>query len=325
MERMAVLKRKLIEILADGRFHSGSEVGDLLSVSRAAVWKQVKRLEEYGLVIHAVPGKGYQIPAGLDLLDRDRIIQQLEPQLLATLQSFNIADASESLVEPVAEQLRHQGHAGFYVCLAESKILSRAKYGRASYSTYAAYASLAIGARLRADHVVLDGLQPAAAVAVREALATNACLIKWPNELMASGKSLGHVQVDVRAMQPGYVDVLIDVDVRIKSVSFLSNNPLNPIISLEGLLRMPVDRNQTIGNILNALAALLVSCQSGGVQSYLKRWQACDLLSDRQISLTSEGRQVDGCARGLDAHGYLRVETQQGMELFETGDVELKL
>lgn len=321
-----MLKRKLIEILADGRFHSGSEVGEQLGVSRAAVWKQVKRLEQYGLVIHAVPGKGYQIPGGLDLLDKELIVQSLDPQLLATLQGFNITEAADSLVDSVAEQLRHQGNPGFYVCLAESRILSREKYGRSACTTYAAYASFAIGARLRLNEVVLHGLGPAAAVAIRDVLGVHGCLIKWPGELRVSGKSLGQVRVELREQQAGYVDVLIDADVRIKSLSFLMASPSNPVISLEGALRMPVDRNQMIGKLLSALAALVVSTQSAdGVAQYLARWQSLDLLNDRQISMSVDGRQVEGFARGLDGNGFLRIETDRGVEAFEMGDVELKI
>lgn len=320
-----MLKRKLIEILADGRFHSGSEVGEQLGVSRAAVWKQIKRLDQYGLVIHAVPGKGYQIPGGLDLLDKDLIVQSFDPQFLATLQGFNITETADSLLESVAEQLRHQGQAGFYVCLAESRVLSREKYGRSSCATYAAYASFAMGARLRADEAVLHGLCPAAAVAIRDVLGVHGCLIKWPGELRVSGKSLGQVRVELRMQQAGYVDVLIDADIRIKSLSFLTANPLNSVISLEGALRMPVDRNQMIGKLLSGLAALVVSAQSDGLGHYLSRWQSLDLLNDRQISMSVDGRQIEGYARGLDAHGFLRVETAQGVEAFEMGEVELKL
>ena len=320
-----MLKRKLIEILADGRFHSGSEVGEQLGVSRAAVWKQIKRLEQFGLVIHAVPGKGYQIPGGLDLLDKDKIIQELDPQLLATLQGFNITETADSLLESVSEQLRHQGNAGFYVCLAESKILSREKYGRSSCTTYAAYASMAIGARLRADEAIVHGWGPAAAVAIRDVLGVHGCLIKWPGELMVSGKSLGQVKVELRTQQVGYVDVLIDADVRIKSLSFLTSASSSPVISLEGALRMPVDRNQMIGKLLSALAALMVAGQSVGVRQYLSRWQSLDLLNDRQVCMTVDGRQVEGYARGLDVNGYLRVETDRGVEAFEMGEVELKL
>ena len=42
---MAVMVRdQLIEILADGRFHSGEQLGERLGISRTAVWKQLRKL-----------------------------------------------------------------------------------------------------------------------------------------------------------------------------------------------------------------------------------------------------------------------------------------
>ena len=46
-------RRALIELLADGRFHSGEELARELKVSRSAVWKSMKRLEDMGLEVHA--------------------------------------------------------------------------------------------------------------------------------------------------------------------------------------------------------------------------------------------------------------------------------
>jgi len=37
---------KLLALLADGQFHSGEELGEALGVSRAAVWKQLKKLDD---------------------------------------------------------------------------------------------------------------------------------------------------------------------------------------------------------------------------------------------------------------------------------------
>mgnify|MGYP002035592171 CR=1 FL=1 len=50
--------QELIALLADGRFHGGDELGDSLGVSRAAVWKQIQKLQESGLDIQSVRGKG---------------------------------------------------------------------------------------------------------------------------------------------------------------------------------------------------------------------------------------------------------------------------
>jgi BirA family transcriptional regulator, biotin operon repressor / biotin---[acetyl-CoA-carboxylase] ligase len=50
--------RQLLQVLSDGAFHSGEEVGGVLGVSRAAVWKQLQGLSELGLEIESVKGRG---------------------------------------------------------------------------------------------------------------------------------------------------------------------------------------------------------------------------------------------------------------------------
>lgn len=36
----------LLKILADGKYHSGADLGDLMGVSRAAVWKVIQKIEK---------------------------------------------------------------------------------------------------------------------------------------------------------------------------------------------------------------------------------------------------------------------------------------
>jgi len=64
-------EQQLLTIMADGEYHSGEELGDILGVSRTAVWKQVKKLEALGLQVESVKGKGYRLLGGLDLLDQE--------------------------------------------------------------------------------------------------------------------------------------------------------------------------------------------------------------------------------------------------------------
>ena len=39
----------LMRLLSDGEVHSGEQLGEALGVSRAAVWKQLKKLEALGV------------------------------------------------------------------------------------------------------------------------------------------------------------------------------------------------------------------------------------------------------------------------------------
>mgnify|MGYP000505953812 FL=1 len=47
--RRMVLRYRLVELLADGKFRSGEWLGRELGVSRAAIWKQVRALAGLGL------------------------------------------------------------------------------------------------------------------------------------------------------------------------------------------------------------------------------------------------------------------------------------
>jgi len=59
----------LLQLLADGALHSGEELAARLGVSRAAVWKRLQQLEEWGIALEARAGLGYRLEAPMDLLD----------------------------------------------------------------------------------------------------------------------------------------------------------------------------------------------------------------------------------------------------------------
>ncbi|HEX7764327.1 MAG TPA: HTH domain-containing protein, partial [Cellvibrio sp.] len=71
----------VLQLLSDGEFHSGEELGLLLGVSRAAVWKTLKKFEPLGVDITSVKGRGYCISGGLDLLDKSRINPSVDASL----------------------------------------------------------------------------------------------------------------------------------------------------------------------------------------------------------------------------------------------------
>ena len=66
-------QNKILYALKDGKFHSGESLGELLGVSRTAVWKQLQKLEEIGLQVESVKGTGYRVLNGIDLLVKSDI------------------------------------------------------------------------------------------------------------------------------------------------------------------------------------------------------------------------------------------------------------
>lgn len=87
----------LLNLLKDGRFHSGQALGAALGVSRSAVWKQLQHLEaELGLSIHKVRGRGYQLASPLTLLDSLKIEEGLSGWSVSIFDSVDSTNA-ESL------------------------------------------------------------------------------------------------------------------------------------------------------------------------------------------------------------------------------------
>ena len=75
---MSIPQRELIAALADGRFHSGNELGAKWSVSRAAISKAIKRLSTLGLDVCSVKGKGYRLDERITVLEREKILSDLD-------------------------------------------------------------------------------------------------------------------------------------------------------------------------------------------------------------------------------------------------------
>lgn len=74
------VKEEVLTLLEANRSEdlSGQQIADLLQVSRTAVWKAVKNLEEEGYEIHAASNRGYRLLNDSDVLSEAGIRLSLE-------------------------------------------------------------------------------------------------------------------------------------------------------------------------------------------------------------------------------------------------------
>ena len=84
---------RLLVALADGGAHSGEALARDFGVTRAAVWKQIAKLADWGLVVDAVPGVGYRLDRRIDLLDAVALRAALSPEVARRLASPDVFTA----------------------------------------------------------------------------------------------------------------------------------------------------------------------------------------------------------------------------------------
>ncbi len=94
-------QKKILMLLSDGQFHSGTELAEALGVSRSAICKQFKSLSELGIQHSAISGKGYRLDYALELLEYLTLEFGSDP-------NYNFAD---NIIESLAQvpQIVEQG------------------------------------------------------------------------------------------------------------------------------------------------------------------------------------------------------------------------
>lgn len=198
-------QKKLLSILADGEFHSGTELADQVGVTRSAVWKQLSFLTEIGLRHAAVSGRGYRLEKPLELLDHALISEFLDEKSRALLASLEIHEQIPSTNSYLSE-LVHKGAPSGVVCFAEQQTAGKGRRGRCWVSPYGNNVYVSILWRFQQGPAAISALSLAVGVAVIRTLKQYSIPgigLKWPNDIYWRDKKLGGILIEVSGENQG--------------------------------------------------------------------------------------------------------------------------
>ena len=121
---MAV-RDEIIKTLEENRgtYLSGEQLAKKLSVSRAAVWKAIRKLQEDGFAIEGVNNKGYKLAEDTDVLSVQGMAKYLDVECPVRLEVFRCINSTnlalrertqeeEGLVLAAMEQTNGLGRLG---------------------------------------------------------------------------------------------------------------------------------------------------------------------------------------------------------------------
>ncbi|MEJ2346446.1 MAG: bifunctional biotin--[acetyl-CoA-carboxylase] ligase/biotin operon repressor BirA [Gammaproteobacteria bacterium] len=319
---------RIVALLADGRFHSGQELGSALGISRAAVWKQLKALDALGVELFSVRGRGYALASPVELLDRAKIRGQLDTVGRKSLPELEIHPQIEStnryLMGRVAAGLR-PGHA----CLTERQTQGRGRRGRNWVSPFAANVYLSLYWRFPFSPSALAGLSLAAGVSAAMALedaGVGDVSLKWPNDLLWRERKLGGILLEMAGEASGPCHVVIGVGINVAMPAAAGAGIDQPWVDLATIQPGAVpSRNRVAGLLLNHLLRAVQQYEARGVSPFIDQWQTRDATAGQPVELRLPDRAVTGIARGVDGQGALLLEHAGTVEPFSSGEVSLRL
>lgn len=309
---------KLVEILSDGEFHSGEQLGESLGMSRAAINKHIQTLKSWGLDIYTVTGKGYSLPAPMQLLNEEAIVSQLHQPNLAIIPVID--STNQYLLERMNEL--QSGDA----CIAEYQQAGRGRRGRQWFSPFGANLYMSMYWRLEQGPAAAMGLSLVIGIVIAEALqqlGAQDVRVKWPNDLYLQDRKLAGILVELTGKTGDAAQIVMGAGINLAMRAAEAAQINQGWINLQEA-GITIDRNDLAAKLINSLREALPLFERDGLAPFTERWKTLDNFINRPVKLLIGEREIQGIARGIDKQGGLLLEQDGEIKSWVGGEMSLR-
>lgn len=322
--------RDLINILGDGEYHSGEELGERFGVSRTAIWKQLKKLEAFGITLDAIRGRGYRLDPPIELLDGGEIVRSLPLEARRRLARLFVEMQIPSTNPWLLERFR-QGAGHGEVCFAESQSAGRGRRGRSYQAALGSGLTFSVGWRFESAASTLEGLSLATGVAIAEALAEYGVKIelKWPNDPVQRREDghlekIGGILVELQGDAEGPCDVVVGIGLNVTGAPPIESGSGLPAGFIQQQSSTLFSRNRLAASLVNHVEGMLALFSEQGFAGWQARWNALNALKGQRIMVYRGNESFAAIAGDADVHGSLEVEAESGIKKVSGGEVTLR-
>lgn len=318
------VKEQIIKKLAAGNFVSGQTMGEALGISRAAVSKHMRGLQDMGLNIFCVTGKGYRLAQPIHLLNTAEISRYFPSDaFIPTVETHSIIDSTNNYL---MRRIPHQVKKG-QVCVTEYQDAGRGRRGRQWISPFGSHIYMSMYWPLEQGLSGAMGLSVVAALAVSDAikkLYNVSVELKWPNDIYVEGKKLSGILIDLegQAMEMGHT--VIGIGVNINMPDNAAENIDQPWTDLQSHTSQPVNRNELLSHLIQSLITRLHQHAESGISQMLDDWFKQDTFFNKPVKLLTGEKEIYGLCKGIDKQGALLLEIDGKVKPIYGGEVSLR-
>ena len=331
----------LLRLLTDGEFHSGEVLARQLGISRASVSNALRGMEGYGLTLYSVRGRGYRLVNPPQWLDAASIARQMgEFGRCFRIEIFDSASSSNTLLLQRARlDVANGGAPSGSVLALEWQSGGRGRLGRAWHSGLGNALTFSLLWRFECGLSALSGLSLATGVALMRALhclGVEGARLKWPNDVLDTRSHNGNTKlagilIETQGDMLGPSAVMIGIGLNLflpQPVLHQINQPATSLADMMG--KTPgtpgvPERNRLFAVLLRELHGVLREFAAHGFSALRAEWENYHALQDQSVRLSlPDGNSVFGIARGVTEDGALKLETVQGMQIFNAGEISLR-
>lgn len=315
----------VLRLLSDGEFHSGEGMAQQLHVSRASVWQAMRNLDEAGVDVFRVPGRGYRLREPLHWIDKDKIRAGLGSK--AGIFDLEVADCLASTNSRLLEKAVQGAPRGSCV-VTEMQTAGRGRRGREWHANLGGSLTFSLLWRFNQGAGFLSGLSLAVGVALMRALdqaGVAGAGLKWPNDVLHQHRKLAGILIELQGDMLGPSAAVIGIGINLRLSGKVLNRIDQAAVDLHSIRGEVPERNFLLANILLHLADVLNEFDEGGFACLREEWLRHHAYHEKQVLLIlPDGSQHQGNLLDVAEDGALLVRTAVGKQRFTSGEISLR-
>ena len=306
---------------------SGQDLSDVLKISRVAVWKHIKKIQELGYKVESRKKRGYKLKTNSDRLLPWEITTGLKTKKIGQrAYYYDSIDSTQKEAIRLSELDSNNGA----IIVAATQTGGKGRSGRKWISPDGGiWFSIILHPKFDISITTLFPI--ASAVAIAKAIEKTFNItpeLKWPNDLTIKGKKLAGIIVDANfesnKIENLILGVGINFEIDVKSVEKILKDTGNfyGVASLSNQQKR-VKRVRLIQVLLQELEKIYELLNAGRKNKIISDWTKRSSTIGKKIEINTTNGKIKGKAIKIDSDGALMIslENEKGTERIVAGDI----
>jgi BirA family transcriptional regulator, biotin operon repressor / biotin---[acetyl-CoA-carboxylase] ligase len=304
---------------------SGQDLSDVLRISRVAIWKHIKKIQELGYTVESKQKLGYKLTSNSDLLLPWEITSGLKTKIIGQqAYYFDSVDSTQNQALKMAEEPANNGS----VIIAEKQTSGKGRSGRKWISPKGGiWFSLILYPKF--DISVTTLFPIASALALSKALEKTFKIspeLKWPNDLTMKGKKIAGMLVDV-SLESNKIEKLvlgvgINFNVDVKQIEkTLKGTPNFYGIASLNEQKNDVKPKQLVQTFFVELEKIYELLNKKEIKKIISEWTKRSSTIGKNVELNTVNGKIKGKAIKIDDDGALVISENNKISKIIAGDI----
>lgn len=319
------MKDKVLAFLKEQEeYRSGEEISQKIGVTRAAIWKAIKKLQADGYEIESSTKKGYRLLTAPNVITPSEIKHNLCTEILG--QDVCYKEEMDS-TNNQAKVLAREGAREGLLVITERQSQGKGRLGRSweSPAGTGIWMSLilrpCILPRYASQLTLIAGL--AMCEVIQEITGLDA-RIKWPNDIVVNGKKVCGILTEMSAEMEGINYIILGIGVNVNMGFFPEELCYASSLAREG--KREYSRKAIIKGFLEKFEADYKAYKKQpDLTQIMERYEKNCITLHRKVKLLMSNEEIIAEATGISNEGELIVTLEDGTSrIIASGEVSVR-